>query len=51
MPPLLTVVASAVPPERTFSVFPLVTTTPELTTPEDTNLVVRTGGSVTKVPP
>jgi hypothetical protein len=31
------VVALAVPPLSTFSTLPLVTTTPELTTPEDTN--------------
>jgi hypothetical protein len=36
-PPLLTVVALAAPPLSTTSALPLVTTIPELTTPEDTN--------------
>jgi hypothetical protein len=36
-PPVLTVVTLAVPPLSTTSVLPLVTTTPELTTPEETN--------------
>ena len=40
MPELVTLVVSAVPPDRISSALPLVTTTPELTTPEDTNVVV-----------
>jgi hypothetical protein len=41
--PRRVVVATAVPPARTSSVLPLVISSPELTTPEDTNVVVIVG--------
>ena len=40
VPPLRTAVTLAVPPARTSSVLPLLTTTPELTMPEETNCVL-----------
>jgi hypothetical protein len=39
-PPLDTVVLLAVPPLSTMTALPLVTTSPELTTPEETNCVL-----------
>ena len=41
-PPGVTVVTCAVPPDRTSNVSLLLTMTPELTTPAETNVVVMT---------
>jgi hypothetical protein len=40
VPPLKTEVASAVPPDNISNTFPLVTGSPELSTPEETKVVV-----------